>query len=183
VFIPLARRGPVRQGAIFLTRPVPALMAFEFSILVWHIPGFYDAALFNQGIHYGQHASFILGGMLFWWNLIRPYPFVSRLHPLLRIAMLFAASVVNGGLSALIVFSGEVLYGYQQHPGFWGLTMLMDQEIGSALMWVMGGMWRLAAITLIFVAFAYEENAKEPGIRAALERRRARSFRGLPQGA
>lgn len=189
VFIPFARQGAVRAVVRFITRPVVALVLYEGTLLLWHLPAFYDAALFNPWAHYAMHLSFIVTGLCFWWNLVTPYPFPSLLHPLLRVLMLFASSVVNSGLSAMIVFSDSVLYGYETQPGFWGLTMLTDQEIGSGLMWVMGGMLRLAAITAIFITYAVQENAKEPALQAARARdAQARAMRkaqgdGAPQGA
>lgn len=177
-FIPFARQGHVRVAVRFLTRPVVALIAYEATVLAWHLPGFYDLALFNDWAHYGMHLSLIVTGVLFWWNLVTPYPFPSRLHHLLRVLMLFGSAIVNGALSAMIVFSGQVLYGYHFRPGFWGVTMLDDQVIGSGLMWVMGDMLRLLAIMAIFVAYARQENAKEPHMRAA-----AMGRANAPQGA
>ena len=163
VFIPVARHGAVRGVLRFVTHPLAALVLFEASVVAWHVPGLYDAALFGPWVHYGMHLSFFATGVCFWWHIVTPYPFRSRLHHFLRIGMLVASSIVNGTISALIVFADKVLYGYEFLPGFWGLTMLDDQAIGSGLMWVMGDMLRLAAISIIFGAYAMQEEAKEPG--------------------
>ena len=165
-FIPLARQGAVRALLRFVTHPLVALVLYEATVVAWHFPGLYDAALFGPWPHYGMHFSFIVTGVCFWWHIVTPYPFPSRLHHFLRIGMLFASAIVNGTLSAMIVFSDEVLYGYAFQPGFWGLSMLDDQAIGSGLMWVMGDMLRLVAITFIFAAYARQENAKEPALAA-----------------
>jgi putative membrane protein len=166
-FIPFARHGAVRGVVRTLTRPLVALALYELTVLAWHVPGLYDRALFNEWAHYGMHLSFIVTGVCFWWNVVTPYPFPSRLHHLLRILMLVASAIVNGGLSAMIAFSESVLYGYQFRPGFWGLTMLDDQVIGSGLMWVMGDMLRVLAITIIFAAYAMQEDAREPHRRSS----------------
>ena len=162
VFIPLARNRAVRWLAVTLTRPLIAIVLFELNLLFWHFPAAYDRALSNEAMHYAMHASFILTSLAFWWNLVSPFPFSYRLHPLQRMLMLFASSVVNTALSSVITFSPGVLYAYQALPGFWGLSMREDQFVGGFLMWSMGAMWRLGALSIIFAFYAREESRKEP---------------------
>ena len=168
-FVPAARRGPLRVAAKFLTRPLVALVLFEATVVAWHLPGLYNAALFNNAVHYGMHFSFIATAILFWWHIVTPYPFPSRLHYFLRMAMLVASAIVNSFLAALIAFSGTVLYGYGARHGFWGLSPIDDQSIGGVLMWVMGDMLRLGAITVLFAVYVARENAKEPHARQAAQ--------------
>jgi len=139
-----------------------ALVLFELTLLFWHFPRLYDRALFSEGLHYGMHFSFIFTALLFWWNLISPHPFPSRLHMLLRMLMLFASSVVNTALSSIITFSPTILYGYEMLPGFWGLSMQEDQLVGGALMWTMGAMLRLFAISVLFFVYVRQENLRNP---------------------
>ena len=162
VFIPLAKNFLVRAAAWKLTHPLVPLVLFELTLLFWHFPPLYDRALFNEGVHYAMHFSFIFTAILFWWNLINPHPFPSRLHLLLRMMMLFGSSVVNTALSSIITFSPTTLYGYELLPGFWGLTMQEDQFIGGALMWSMGAMLRLGAMSIIFFIYVREENLRNP---------------------
>jgi cytochrome c oxidase assembly factor CtaG len=162
-FVPLARRGPLRSAAMFLTRPLVGLVLFEATVVAWHVPGLYNAALDNEWIHYGEHLMFVVTAVCFWWNIVTPYPFPSRLHTFLRMAMLVASAVVNGALASMITFAGQVLYGYGELHGFWGMSMLEDQNLGGLLMWVMGDMLRLTAITVLFAVYAQRENAKEYG--------------------
>ena len=169
VFIPLAKNRLLRSAAWWLTHPLVAVVLFELTLLFWHFPPLYDRALFSEGMHYGMHSSFIFTAMLFWWNLINPHPFPSRLHLLLRMLMLFGSSVVNTALSSIITFSPTTLYGYELLPGFWGLTMQEDQFIGGALMWSMGAMLRLAAISILFFVYVRQENARNPPLGVPLE--------------
>lgn len=166
LFIPLARNRIVRWLVWRLTHPLVALLAFELTLLVWHFPAIYDRALFNEGMHILMHGSLAFTAVLFWWNLVNPHPFPWRLHHLLRMLMLFASSVVNTLLSSIITFSPQVLYGYESQTGFLGMSMAEDQFVGGSLMWVMGAMLRLGALTLIFFDYARMENAKEPALAA-----------------
>lgn len=162
VFVPLALNRGVRAVVLTLIRPLPAFFLFTLTVLMWHVPEMYDLALFNDAWHYVEHGLFAFTAALFWWNLVTPYPFNSRLNYLLRVLMLFGSTVANTGLGAAVTFAPGVLYGYATLHGFWGMTMLEDQNLGGILMWSMGGMIRLIAMTIIFVVYATGEESREP---------------------
>jgi len=168
LFVPLARNGLVRHGVLFMTRPLVGLVLFVFTVVAWHVPGLYDAALHNEWVHYGEHLSFIVTALCFWWHIVTPYPFPSRLHTFLRMLMLVASAIVNEALCAMIVFAPTVLYGYGALQGFWGFTMLEDQNLGALIMWIMGDLLRLGVISILFALYAQQENAKELAGRAPL---------------
>lgn len=161
-FVPFARNRLVRALFIHGTRPLFAFIFLNGVVLVWHFPHFYDIALKNEAVHYVEHFSFVFAALLFWWNIVTPYPFPSRLHYMMRLVPLFLSSVFNTVLGSMITFSDAVLYGYSERTEFWGLTMLNEQEVGGLLMWVGGAMMYLAALTVVFFVFAYQERRKEP---------------------
>jgi putative membrane protein len=171
LFIPFARNASVQFALKTITHPVAGLLAYGGLTWLWHLPQFYDAALHNDAIHLGQHFAFVVGATLFWWNVITPYPFPSRVNVFLRVLLVILSEVPNIGLSALITFSDKVMYGYKALPGFWGLSMLDEQQIGGLLMWVgFGATVRLIAAITVLAVYVREEEAKEPWMR---ERTRA----------
>ena len=161
-FVPFARNRAVRAFFIHATRPVLGLVLMQGSLVLWHYPPLYDLALRNEAMHYLEHFCFVFTAILFWWNIVTPYPFRSRLNFFLRLGLLMLSSIINGTLGALITFSDSVLYGYGAQVEFWGLTMHSEQELGGILMWVGGAMMHLAAITAVFFTYAYHERKKEP---------------------
>jgi putative membrane protein len=163
VFIPFARNRRVQAAARFLTHPVVGLIAYSAALLLWHMPFLYDAAFLNDWVHYGQHFSFIAGAALFWWGIVTPYPFQPRLHVFLRIMLVFVSEVPNIVLSAMVTFSDSVIYAYGNLEGFWGASMLHDQQMGGLLMWVgVGATVRLAAALMVLIVYARAEALKEP---------------------
>ncbi|MEE8435457.1 MAG: hypothetical protein V3S64_11775, partial [bacterium] len=54
-------------------------------------------------------------------------------------------------------------------PGFWGLTMNEDQVIGGALMWTMGAMLRLGAMSILFFVYVRQENIENPPLGRTME--------------
>jgi cytochrome c oxidase assembly factor CtaG len=161
-FVPFARNRLVRALFIYGTRPMYALIFLNLIVLFWHFPEFYDIPLENEAVHYVEHFSFVFAAVLFWWNIVTPYPFPSRLDYMMRMALLFLSSIFNTVLGSLITFSDAVLYGYSARTEFWGLTMLSEQQLGGLLMWVGGAMMYLAALTVVFFVYAIQERRKEP---------------------
>jgi len=163
VFIPFARNRRVQRAARFLTFPVVGFGAYCTAFLAWHLPPFYDAAYYNEWIHYAMHLSFTVGSALFWWGIITPYPFAARLHVFLRVMLVFVSEIPNIALSALITFSESVLYAYSHLPGFWGLSMLEEQALGGLLMWVgAGATVRLTAAMVVLIVYGRAEAKLEP---------------------
>lgn len=162
VFVPCARARGVQAVLRFLTRPAVGLIVYVLTYFVWHYPALYDAALASLWVHYLQHFCFVMAAVLFWWHIITPHPFPSRMHHLARVFVLFLSAIANSLLGAMISLSGDVLYGYAALGGFMGMSALQDQQIGGLLMWVMGGMLRLLAILLVLAAYARAEQAREP---------------------
>lgn len=162
MFIPFAQNSWVRRFFLFVTRPQVAFALFIFLFMVWHYPGLYNAALRTEWLHYLEHACFVFGAGLFWWNIITPYPFPSRLNFLMRMVILFASTIPNGALAATLSFSRELIYAYGASGEFWGMTAIEDQQIGGIFMWALGGTGRLAAMTIVFIVYASREEKKEP---------------------
>jgi putative membrane protein len=149
---PLFASGIPHQVGAFLTRLRVAWLIWVLAFLCWHIPRMYDLALSNEYVHeYGEHASFFLASLIFWWPVIAPWPFRPSGHTRsgdsrrwMLIPYLLLADIVNTGVSAFLCFSGRVLYpAYLLQPRLFGLSALNDQIAAGAFMWVSGSMMYL----------------------------------------
>ena len=138
---PLLRLRPLRRFTHWLIAPVVAWLAMNITLLAWHIPGAYDLALENETIHDIEHLCFLFTSILFWWNIVRPWPTVRRAHNWGVLLYLVSADLVNTGLSASLAFSNRPVYTYYvDHPNPFGLAPLPDQVLGAAIMWVVGSL-------------------------------------------
>ena len=70
---------PLRALGRLLSQPIPAWAAYNVNLVVWHIPGAYDATLRNQTIHDLEHAMFFFTGLLFWAHVVDPGPLRLRI--------------------------------------------------------------------------------------------------------
>jgi putative membrane protein len=123
-----------------LSRPWPAWLLFNATIVGWHIPGAYDATLRSWAIHDLEHAMFFFTGLLFWARVIDPGPLRPRLVWPARIAFVVGAMVVGWVLAITLVLVPHPLYAHYaallHRPG--GITALTDQQLAAGMMWVPG---------------------------------------------
>jgi len=152
-FFRRALRSTTASGAIWLF--------WVISLVGWHDPTAYNAALRNEFIHDLEHLSFFLASMLFWWHVTGAGPRIHRQHGLIgRIALVIAAVPPNMLVGIVLAFAEEVIYTYYLDvPRLWGIDVLTDQQIGGVIMWVPGSMmYLIAALILISRLLQGEEN-------------------------
>lgn len=146
----------LRQCVHFLLNPFTGWIAFAVINWTWHAPRFYGAALESTAIHRFEHASFLFGAMLFWWQIIQPWPWRARWSDAALVVYLLSADVQNTIFSAIMTFSDRVWYpNYEATAPALGWDALRDQQIAGAFMWTAGQLVMLpAAIYLILRALS-----------------------------
>lgn len=122
------RRLLARRGARVLLRPGPSLAVWAGLLWLWHVPPVYDAALASEWVHPLQHASFLLGGLLLWNQLVDPLR-RGLLSLWGSLGYALVAMVVAQMLVALLILSYRPLYAYGSvgDQGLAGLVMALEQ--------------------------------------------------------
>lgn len=118
------------------------------TMLAWHIPVLFNAALANDGLHVFQHLSFLITGVIFWWPILTPLQ-DRRLAALPAVSYLFSACLCCSLLGAFLTFGPVGLYPAYLNPPVpnpFGLDLKSDQQLGGLLMWVPGCFVYLSAI-------------------------------------
>jgi putative membrane protein len=121
-----------------LTEPVTATILQSVVMWTWHAPGLFDRALGSQAWHVAQHLSFILASLIFWTAMLG----TRRGGHLLSAACLFATSLVEGALGALMALSASPwypAYAAMDLSGI-GLDPTTDQQLAGLIMWIPGGL-------------------------------------------
>ena len=156
----------------FLRRPAVAWTAGVGAMIVWHMPAVFNAALALEPLHIAEHLSLLVCGTIFWWPILSPLP-PSRMKPLPHAAAyLFTACLACTSLGIAIAFAPSLLYPAYAHPAdvylilpsireTWGISPLMDQQIGGLLMWAPACLVYVTAIMAMFARWYAEE--AEPG--------------------
>jgi putative membrane protein len=128
-------------------------------MFAWHLPPLYEAALRNEALHLTEHAVFIIGSYLFWWNVIDPHPLRSNLSYLVRVPYIFITVVPAFVLGAFLTFAGEPWYEtYVVTAPLYGFSGIEDQQLGGIIMWIPGSFIIGTALILdLYVAIRQEQ--------------------------
>jgi cytochrome c oxidase assembly factor CtaG/polyferredoxin len=153
---PVLRSQKVRGVFASLSKPLTALVLYLAATWIWHVPAVYEAALRSSELHRLQHFCFLGSSLLFWYLVVRPYPFRPRWSAWLLLPYLLIADVSNTVLSALLTFSDRVIYPhYGQIPRIAGISALDDQATAGVIMWVPGSIGFLLPLFLIGIRLLF----------------------------
>jgi cytochrome c oxidase assembly factor CtaG len=132
-------------GATLLGLPV-AVVLHEATLLSWHAPTLYEDALAAPSLHFLEHATFFATAVLFWAAVLSGFEGGSLRNPGALVA-LFLVSVAGNALGALFVFASSPWYEtYAATAPTWGIDPLLDQRLAGGVMWMVGGLFYLAAL-------------------------------------
>jgi putative membrane protein len=145
--LPLALRRPLartfvksrslawlRRGARVAASPLGAWLLFDVDLGLWHVPALYDLTLKNTGVHYAEHMSFVLLGLLFWSQVFDSPPFHPRLEPLGRAVYVTAGLAASWLLAVVLALATTPLYPAQTATHGAGLSALADQQVAAGVM-------------------------------------------------
>ncbi len=119
----------------FLTSPLIAFFLFLTVFSIWHLPVLYDGALRSHAFHIGEHLLFMMSAVILWWPIMSPLPELPQISSPAKLLYLILVSIAQTGLFAVITFSDRVIYVYYESlPRLWGLSPLVDQQIGGIVM-------------------------------------------------
>ena len=135
----------VRTASRRLGTPVAAWLLHVGTLWFWHAALPYDAAVENDSVHAVSHVTLILTAIVFWRAVLPPLA-TFRAPTGVGILLVFAMGLQSVFLSALLTFATTPWYAaYKGTTQAWGLTMLEDQQIAGAIMWVPAGLIYLSA--------------------------------------
>jgi cytochrome c oxidase assembly factor CtaG len=119
-----------------LTHPICCWVAGTSVVIAWHIPAVFELGMRSQFWHAVQHASFLAGGLLFWWPIIQPWPATPKWPAWSLPLYLFFATLPCDALSAFLAFCDRVVYSSHgaAHSAA-NASPLQDQQLAGALMW------------------------------------------------
>jgi len=141
----------VRATARWLTSPWRAFAIFNVVLAGWHLPPLYNLAMAHHPVHIVQHLMFLVASVLMWWPILSPLPELPRLAYPMQMLYLFLMSIPMSIVAVYIALADSVLYpAYASAPRIWGVSPMQDQLIGGLIMWIPGGLFFFAIISVIF---------------------------------
>lgn len=138
-----------------LTEPVPAQLIAGIVMIVWHIPALYDATLYSEALHVGEHISFIAAGLLLYWPMLQATSAHSRwqLSPGAKLLYMLVATLPQDGVALALIFSRVPFYEYYTHAPrlVASLTPLVDQTVAGAVLMIFGKATMVIAAIAVFI--------------------------------
>jgi putative membrane protein len=170
LFVKSPSLGWLRRAARVVVSPLGAWLLFDLNLAAWHIPALYDLTLRNNGVHYSEHVSFVLLGLVFWSQVLESPPFHPRLGPLGRVLYTTAGSAASWLLAIVLTFATTPLYPAQSAGHHGGLSALTDQQLAAGIMLGPGS---ITYAILVFYWLYVWLGAEESGTRRGLARHSA----------
>jgi putative membrane protein len=163
---PLLGHRAVRGVAERVLRPAWCFAIFNVVMAAWHLPPLYNTALAYHGVHIAQHLTFMAAATLMWWPILSPLPELPRLSYPAQMLYCFLLTIPMSIVAVYITYADRVLYPlYAQAPRILGISPLEDQRFGGLIMWVPGGIYFMAVMSVIF--FRWSSRGGEDGVAAA----------------
>ena len=158
----VVRRQVARRAYEFITNPILTTVLFLSILYIWQIPTAHNAALRNAALHELMHFSMVFSGFLFWWLVVDPKPHRSRMHYGLRMLYLGLIIIPNTLLGAAITFADHVIYSaYSEVEQPFDISLMTDQQIGGATLWVPGDMMSIIVAGVVMVMWYQRETAND----------------------
>jgi len=140
--------GPVAR---WVTAPSRCFAIFNVVLVAWHLPPMYELAMRHHALHIVQHLCFMTAAVLMWWPVLSPLPELPRLSYPGQMLYLFLLSIPMSLVAVCIGYADHLLYPYYASAArIWGITPMQDQMIGALIMWIPGGLFFFAIISVVF---------------------------------
>ncbi len=145
-----------------LAHPVFAVVLYVVTMIVWHVPAMYDAALEHPLLHVLEHVTFGIAGGLYWWHLLSPIRARRRLGGMGPVVYMLGTKVLVGLLGILLTFAPHAIYDfYERQPGYWSLSPGTDQAVGGLIMALEQSIVMGIALVFLFVRALGESEREE----------------------
>lgn len=116
------------------------------TLVVWHVPALYDAAVREPLVHALEHASFVATATLFWWMALGA---TRRSRRGFGVLAVFAATLPATALGIAMTLSTTPWYATYGR----GAAAVRDQQVAGALMWGLGGAALVVGAAALFASW------------------------------
>jgi cytochrome c oxidase assembly factor CtaG len=149
-------------GLRAITEPVPAQLIAGAVMIGWHLPPLYDATLYSEPLHAGEHITFIVAGVLLYWPILKATSAHARwqMSPGVKLLYLLVATLPQDGVALAFIFSRVPFYEYYTHVPrlVASLDPVTDQTVAGAVLMTLGKLTMGVAAVAVFIRwFAGEQ--------------------------
>jgi putative membrane protein len=158
---------PVRALRSVIVNPLVAIVVFNATMVLWHVPVIFDwASWHNWVMNWLMAPSFVLSGLLFWRVVLPSGPRLARggtqvqlagiavtAFEMLVLAMSMSIFTSTPWYSMNIAMSGRA-------------AALSDQRLAAGILWICGDFWAIPALIVVLRRAVVSQG----GVSATIER-------------
>jgi putative membrane protein len=149
------------QALGWLRGPIAVAVAFNLAWCGWHLPVLYDSARAHRLVFACEVITYLGCGVLFWRQLIGSRPHVPRLVPLRRVTLVVGTAAIGAAFAMVLVFGSNLLYPGYLGSGHNAASVVADQQVGGAVLWVIPLVPYFVATVALLVRWLDEEESAE----------------------
>lgn len=141
----------IAAAASRATQPIASFAIFNVMLIAWHLPPLYNLAMSHHSVHIVEHLLLLAASVIMWWPVLSPMPELPRTSYPGQVLYLFLMTIPMSLVSVSIAYSGSILYpAYASAPRVMHLSPMEDQLLGGLTMWIPGGLFFFAVISVVF---------------------------------
>ncbi|MGH9198433.1 MAG: cytochrome c oxidase assembly protein, partial [Acidimicrobiia bacterium] len=110
----LLRPAPVMAIARKITKPLPALIAFNAAVVLTHWPTLVDLTLRVEGLHFAAHLFLFVTALMMWTPVVGPLLELPRLSYPGRMFFLFLQSIIPTVPASFLTFAEKPIYKFYE---------------------------------------------------------------------
>jgi cytochrome c oxidase assembly factor CtaG len=144
--------------------PLVTFGAFNFLIVITHLPVVVDYALREHWFHFVVHAGLVGSAIMMWWPVVGGISELPRLTYPYQMAYLFVQSILPAVIASFITFSQTAVYPfYEAAPRIWHISAVEDQQLAGGIMKMSGTLILWSFIGVAFFRWYAKEEAEAKG--------------------
>jgi putative membrane protein len=145
----------------WLRWPLATVVAFNVIWLGWHLPALFDRVPVSTAAAAGEYAAYLGAGILFWLQLIGSRPWTPAAAPMRRTALLVGTVAADTILGMVLVFGSGVFYRYYGNAAHHVMTVVDDQQLAGAILWMGALPPMIAASVAVLVRWLNDEESAD----------------------
>lgn len=155
-----------------LLHPLVALPLWAASLLLWHLPAVYEAALRWDAVHALEHVSFFACGALMWASVLEVLPGPAWFGTGAKLGYVVVVRLVETALGNVFFWAGSPFYDtYAEAERTWGISAAADQGIAGGIMMIEGSVVTIGALAWLFLRLWSEGERRQELLERGLDPR------------
>ena len=145
----------------WLRWPLATVVAFNVIWLGWHLPALFDKVPVSAAVAALEYATYLGAGILFWLQVIGSRPWAPVAPAMRRTAFLVGTVAADTILGMVLVFGSGVFYRFYDNPWHHVMTVVDDQQLAGAVLWMGVLPPMIAASVAVLVRWLNDEESED----------------------